>query len=209
MQNRFQSRKYPGEHLDYFAHAPAGTNMPLIVYLHGAGNRGEDISVLTSDGNLKGIVKNRCEQAYLLAPQCHKETWFDLFHVLCELISLARQDSRVDSSRVYLIGVSMGGYAAWQLCISHPEWFAAAVPVCGGGMYWNAGRLKNLPVWAFHGLKDTTVLPGESSRMVDAINRAGGRARLTWFAQADHNAWEPTFASEEMWDWLFRQKQQE
>ena len=181
---------------------------PLLIYVHGAGGRGRDIEVLYN-GDFFDTVKKQNLNVVTVAPQCYEDTWFSIFEQLQEFLLHVINQDYIDKDRVYVIGASMGCYTTWQLAMSRPELFAAIVPICGGGMYWNAGRLKNLPVWAFHGLKDTTVLPGESSRMVDAINRAGGRARLTWFAQADHNAWEPTFASEEMWDWLFRQKQQE
>ena len=210
-EHKFRSAKHPGDYLDYLSYAPTTPTdkLPLMIYIHDAGNRGSSLKPLRNDHILQDIARHRCTEAMLIAPQCHSETWFDLFHVLKELISNARQDSRVDSRRVYLLGAGMGAYAVWQLCISHPTWFAAAVPVCGGGMYWNAGRLKNLPVWAFHGLKDNTVLPCESSHMVDAINRLGGHAKLTCFPNADHNAWDPAFSHEPMWVWLFQQKIQE
>lgn len=94
----------------------------------------------------------------------------------------------MDQSRVYIIGVSMGAYATWQMCMSHPDWFSAAVPICGGGMYWDAQRLRNLPVWAFHGALDTVVLPSESKKMVDAVNQKGGNAKLTIFEKDGHNS---------------------
>ena len=100
------------------------------------------------------------------------------------------------------MGVSMGGYAAWQVGMSMPELFAAIVPICGGGMYWNASRLKNTPVWAFHGGRDPIVKPEESEKMVNAINSKGGDARLTIYPDHEHNAWSDTFANQEVFDWL-------
>lgn len=100
----------------------------------------------------------------------------------------------------------MGAYAAWQVAMSKPNWFAALVPVSGGGMYWNAARLKDLPVWAFHGALDTTVLPEESIHMVKAINNFGGNAKITIFPKDSHDSWTSAYSNDEMWQWLFKQK---
>lgn len=98
----------------------------------------------------------------------------------------------------------MGGYGTWQLAMSMPEYFAAIAPICGGGMYWNAGRLINVPVWAFHGALDTTVLPEESKKMVDAVNKKGGQARLTVYPENAHNAWSDTYANPELFAWFLQ-----
>ena len=90
--------------------------------------------------------------------------------------------------------------------MSRPELFAAIVPICGGGMYWNAARLKNMGVWAFHGDADKTVFVEESIKMVEAINKKGGNARLTVYEGVLHNSWTPTFQSKEMWEWLLAQR---
>ena len=107
-----------------------------------------------------------------------------------------------DPDRLYLMGISMGGYAAWQLAISQPELFAAMIPICGGGMYWSASRLKEIPIWAFHGGKDTTVLPEESVHMVEKVNKRGGSAKLTIYPENEHNAWTDTFENPEVFAWL-------
>ena len=96
----------------------------------------------------------------------------------------------------------MGGYGTWQLAMSLPELFAAIVPVCGGGMYWNASRLVNIPIWAFHGAKDTTVFKEESIKMVDAVNKCGGKAKLTIYPENGHDAWSDTYKNPEVFDWL-------
>ena len=101
-----------------------------------------------------------------------------------------------------MMGASMGGYAVWQLAMSMPEHFAAIVPICGGGMYWNAGRLANLPIWAFHGGKDKYVLPEESQKMVDAVNENGGRAKLTVYPENAHDAWSDTYKNKQVFLWL-------
>ena len=100
----------------------------------------------------------------------------------------------------------MGGYAAWQLAMSMPEYFAAIVPICGGGMYWNADRLVNVPIWAFHGEKDSAVLVEESVKMVNAFNQAGGNARLTVYPNTGHDAWSDTYCNPEVFEWLLAHK---
>ena len=206
----FYSQKHAGEYLDFLEYCPpnAADKLPLLLYIHGAGSRGNDLSQMAAVGPIKELQKGRKINAVLLAPQCHSETWFDLFGVLSEFIETARKRENADPDRVYIAGVSMGAYATWQMCISHPDWFAAAVPVCGGGMYWNAARLKDLPVWAFHGALDTVVLPEESMKMVAAINKSGGNAKLTIFPKDDHNSWDNAFAMDELWKWLFEQKKE-
>lgn len=207
---RFDSRKYPGEYLDYLFYQPAGSEkLPLLMHLPGAGSRGTDLQMLGSGGFIGSVIARGGVPARVIIPQCRFETWFDYFHVLCEFLEENIGDTVIDNSRIYLSGTSMGAYAVWQLCISHPDWVTAAVPVCGGGMYWDAGRLKDIPVWAFHGAKDNTVYCCESQHMVDRINSIGGNAKLTIFPEADHNAWDPAYSCEEMWDWLFRQKKGE
>lgn len=207
---RFDSKKYPGEYLDYLFYQPAGSEkLPLLMHLPGAGSRGTDLRMLGSGGFIGSVIARGGVPARVIIPQCRFETWFDYFHVLCEFLEENIGDAVIDKSRIYLSGASMGAYAVWQLCISHPDWVTAAVPVCGGGMYWDAGRLKDIPVWAFHGAKDDTVYCCESQHMVDRINSIGGNAKLTIFPEADHNAWDPAYSCEEMWDWLFRQKKGE
>ena len=204
--HRFDSEQFPGEFLDYMLYQPESSEkLPLMIYLPGAGCRGTSLRQIGTGGFIQSVINKGGLPARIIIPQCRFETWFDYFHVLCEFIQANIHHPAVDPKRVYITGASMGGYAAWQLCISHPEWFAAAVPVCGGGMYWDAGRLKDLPIWAFHGMQDTVVLPRESQQMVAQINQAGGHAKLTLVPHADHNAWDPAYGCEEMWSWLFSQ----
>ena len=178
----------------------------MLIYIHGAGSRGDTLSKMAEVGPIKELNSGRNIDAIVIAPQCHGDTWFDLFSVLTEFIDDYKNRENVDESRVYIAGVSMGAYATWQMCLSHPDWFAAAVPVCGGGMYWNAARLKNLPIWAFHGALDNVVFAEESIKMVSAINRNGGNAKLTIFPHDDHNSWDNAFSNNELWQWLFEQK---
>ncbi len=192
--------------LRYPRNFDAGKRWPLILFLHGAGTRGKQIAKL-QDNVFFPLTTGLADFPFVVAaPHCSVNTWFDCFEELrrfaCEMAKLPF----VDSERVYLMGASMGGYGAWQLAMSLPELFAAAVPICGGGMYWNAARLVNVPIWAFHGQLDPTVNVEESIRMVNAVNTRGGRARLTVYPENAHNAWSDTFRNPEVYTWLLAQK---
>lgn len=208
--NLFSEKKFKssvtGKELKYLYYSPDNTDdVPLVIYLHGAGSRGNELSQISHVGPIGELENGRAIPAKIAAPQCHGDTWFELFETLIDFAKNAVNEKGVDKRRIYLTGVSMGAYAAWQLAMTMPDMFAALVPVCGGGMYWNSERLKNMPVWAFHGALDNTVLPEESIKMVRGINQNGGNAKITVFEKADHNAWDPAFALDEMWDWMFSQ----
>ena len=205
---RFVSQKYRGEYLDYLYHKPANATgkLPLVLHLHGAGSRGNDLSLMKDQAVTEELKNGRNIPAVVVVPQCHADSWFDLFHVLTEFSDTFRHAEDVDIDRVYLTGLSMGGYGAWQLLLSHPDWFACAAVCCGGGMYWNAARLKDIPIRAFHGALDTTVFPEESKKMVDAVNLQGGHAELIVYENNGHDSWEPAFRDDRTWEWMFKQK---
>ncbi len=179
---------------------------PVVIFLHGAGTRGDDISKLVSNPFFSLTEKYKNFPFICVAPLCSENTWFDMWEHLEKLVTEISSLPFTDQSRIYLMGASMGGYATWQLAMSMPEYFAAIVPICGGGMYWNAGRLVNVPVWAFHGAKDTTVLLEESVKMVEAVKRHGGEAKLTVYTENSHDAWSDTYSNPEVFAWLLKQK---
>ena len=181
-----------------------GMKCPVLICIHGAGGRGgsyEDFkghSEFTISGKMEGFP------FITVAPMCPKVdgTWFDYFETLKDFIRHIAKEPFTDPARIYAMGGSMGGYTTWELAMSMPEYFAAIVPICGGGMYWNAGRLKNVPVWAFHGKLDPTVLVEESEKMVNAVNKRGGCAKLTVYPEAKHDAWTPTYSNPAVYEWL-------
>ena len=178
---------------------------PAIILLHGAGGRGTDIKPVLTNPYFMETEKYNYE-VVSFAPQCYSDTWFDIFEQLQEFIEFAINEPYVDEERIYLMGASMGGYATWQMGMSRPELFAAIVPICGGGMYWNAMRLKNVGVWAFHGEVDDVVFPEESKKMVDYVNAKGGNAKLTICEGVCHTSWLNAYNCTEMFEWLFAQK---
>lgn len=175
---------------------------PVLLLLHGAGGRGNDVEVLKENPFFLITNEKKNFPFISVAPLCSAETWFDLFGDLKQLVMDIANSDFADNKKIYAMGASMGGYGTWQLAMSMPEYFAAIVPICGGGMYWNAGRLKNVPVWAFHGALDDTVFVEESIKMVRAVNNCGGRARLTVYPENTHDAWSKTYANDEVFEWL-------
>jgi len=115
-------------------------------------------------------------------------------------------DYNVDLDRVYVTGLSMGGYGAWELAAEHPERFAAVLPICGAGSPADAGRLKDLPVWIVHGKRDAVVPFAHATEMYDALRKAGGRVRLTAYDDAGHDAWTRMYAGDEWYKWLLAQR---
>lgn len=177
---------------------------PVILCLHGSGSRGNDINVLLSSSFFLETEKIENFQFVLVAPLCSENTWFDLWVDLKALVRKVASMPYINNKHIYMMGASMGGYGTWQLAMSMPQYFAAIAPICGGGMYWNAGRLVNVPVWAFHGAKDTCVFPEESKKMVDAVNCCGGNAKLTLYPENDHNAWSDTYSNPELYNWFLQ-----
>lgn len=205
-----RKEEYVFEEMKYIVSYPENYNedlkYPVILFLHGAGSRGSDISVLKTNPYFKITDTLDGFPFVSVAPQCYENTWFDLFETLKRFVLYIKSCSFADKNRIYMMGASMGGYAVWQLAMSMPECFAAIVPICGGGMYWNAGRLAELPVWAFHGGKDKCVLMEESQKMVDAVNENGGKAKLTIYPENAHDAWSDTYKNKQVYLWLLENK---
>ena len=193
------------ESLPYFIQYPdgytEGGKHPVFLFLHGAGTRGTDMHPLVTNSFFRR-AQEFAPEAVCVAPLCGANTWFDVFETLIRFAKAVSEMPFTDPDRLYLAGNSMGGYGTWQLAMSVPELFAAILPICGGGMAWNAARLKDVPVWAFHGAQDHTVDPSESERMVAAVNAKGGCAKLTIYPENGHNSWTDTFNNPETYRWL-------
>lgn len=196
-------------------YAADGTNRwPLILFLHGAGERGTNVWRATIHGPTKFIEKNPGFPFIVVTPVCpegHK--WSD--EIVLGILDSVIAKHAVDTNRIYLTGLSMGGYGAWSLLTTFPERFAAAAPICGGEG--NIGivlslmdktkgpALKNLPVWAFHGGKDNVVRVEESERMVKLLKNAGNKnVNLTIYPEAEHNSWTQTYDDPELYKWFLK-----
>jgi predicted peptidase len=190
--------------------AKAAKHWPMILFLHGAGERGTNIWKAAVHGPPK-IVKEKPDFPFIVvSPQCPDgQFWSN--EVLLGLLDEVTTKYAVDESRIYLTGLSMGGYGTWALGAAHPEKFAAIAPICGGGepiavlltSRDKTQALKTLPVWAFHGAKDTTVPVTESERMVAAMKKAGCQeVKLTVYPEANHDSWTETYNNPELYDWF-------
>lgn len=182
---------------------------PLILFLHGAGERGDDLELVKKHGPPKLVEQGKDFPFIIVSPQCPADRWWpEKTDVLVALLDQIIQEYEVDTSRIYLTGLSMGGFGAWSLATRYPKRFAAVAPICGGGAPYLADRFKDLPVWAFHGAKDNVVPLQESKRMVDAINAKGGRAKLTVYPDAGHDSWTAAYNNQKLYEWFLEHRRQ-
>jgi predicted peptidase len=198
---------------------------PLVLFLHGAGERGTDNSKqLTQGAGEFAKPENRGPYpCFVVAPQCPPNcrwvevSWTLRSHTMpekpsapmklaLELVEKLAADLPVDTDRIYVTGLSMGGYGAWDAIQRRPELFAAAIPICGGGDTAQAPKLKSIPIWAFHGDKDPTVPVRRTTDMIEAVARAGGSPKMTIYSGIAHNCWTATYANPKVLVWLFAQK---
>ena len=201
-----------------------GKNYPLVLFLHGAGERGSDNqSQLVWGAHAFAEESFRNEHpAIVIAPQAPAESfWSDLTWLRGENapwsgpsrpLALAHQVVQqyagsypIDPDRIYATGLSMGGFGTWDLITQHPDYYAAAMPICGGGNPELAYRLASFPVWTFHGALDTVVPPTLSRAMIDAIREAGGLPGYTEYPDMDHFSWVPAYEDRFALEWLFSQ----
>ena len=182
-------------------------NWPLLLFLHGAGERGVDLEQVKVHGPPKMIAQGRDFPFVVISPQCPEDVWWSI-EALHALLDEVVQTHRIDESRIYVTGLSMGGYGSWGLAYAYPERFAAVVPICGGGEPEKAPLMKEIPTWVFHGAKDTAVPLQRSQEMVDALEEAGSDVRFTVYPEAGHvGAWENAYGDPELWEWLEKQRQ--
>jgi predicted peptidase len=215
----------------YVVYVPEGytaeTAWPLIVFLHGAGERGDDGLAQTKAGLGPAIKKMPSRfPAIVLMPQCPREqVWNTRHDGLDAQLAKTLADYNIDESRIYLTGLSMGGYGAWLWGAIHTDSVAAIMPICGGGAPTaiqnllgvgggnpygsHASRLRALatvPIWAFHGGADGVVPPEESRNMVKEIKARGGNIRYTEYEGVGHNSWDRAYQESEGIEWLLKQK---
>ena len=174
---------------------------PVIMFLHGSGERGSDLNRVKVHGPPKIVEQKKDFPFIVVSPQLPEGQWWDS-QVLVALLDDVLASHAADPDRVYLTGLSLGGYGTWETAVRYPDRFAAIAPICGGGIPFRAQSLKNIPVWAFHGDKDTAVPVERSIEMVEAVKRAGGDAQLTRYPDAGHDSWTETYDNPELYAWL-------
>jgi len=198
---------------------------PLVVFLHGAGERGSDNNSQLKHGAKEFATdENRKKYpAYVLAPQCPSGLkWVEVdwtlprseipeapsqsMVLLKGLIDTMKESSNINKSRIYITGLSMGGYGTWDAVARYENLFAAAAPICGGGDPKTVSRFAKLPLWCFHGSEDPTVPVGRSREMIDALKAIGASPRYIEYAGVEHDSWTETYKNPELFSWLFEQK---
>lgn len=198
---------------------------PLVLFLHGAGERGVDNEKQLIHG-LNDFAADEIVAkypAFVVAPQCPvgkkwvEVDWSADSHVIpakpsvplaasLELLDSIAKEFSIDADRVYITGLSMGGYGVWDALAREPQRFAAAAVVCGGGDPAQADKMKGVPIWAFHGDEDTAVKPKRSREMIAALKAAGGEPKYTEYPKTGHNSWAKTYSDPALYEWLFAQK---
>ncbi|HEU5116281.1 MAG TPA: prolyl oligopeptidase family serine peptidase [Isosphaeraceae bacterium] len=200
--------------LHYLLYLPKGYDedqnkkWPLVLFLHGAGESGDNLQKVKAHGPPSLVAKGQDFPFILVSPQSPGRGWNP--DTLNGLLDDVAEHYRVDPDRVYLTGLSMGGYGTWTLAAAHPDRFAAIVPICGGGNPKDAFKLKDVPTWVFHGARDNTVPLGRSTDMVEALKAADAReVKFTVYPDAGHDSWTETYNNPEVFEWLLSHKRGE
>jgi predicted peptidase len=178
---------------------------PLLLFLHGAGERGNDLDRVKVHGPPKLIAAGKEFPFIVVSPQCPNNQWWQP-HELASLLDEIVEKYAVDPDRIYVTGLSMGGFGTWSLAGFSPERFAALVPICGGGDPFIARRFGRTPVWVFHGAKDSVVPLAASEKMVEAVKASNGNVKFTVYPEAGHDSWTAAYDDPELYTWLLEQK---
>ena len=202
------SRKVTVE-IDYLLYLPKDyeqkASWPLLIFLHGSGERGADLELVKRHGPPKKIAAGHSYPFIVVSPQCPKhERWQPV--VLDALLDDLIEKLKVDKSRVYLTGLSMGGQGAWNWAAVSPERFAAIAPICGRADRGAAEVLAKTPIWVFHGAKDEAVPVEQSERIVAALKKLGSDVKFTVYPEAGHDSWSETYDNPALYEWLLDQK---
>ncbi len=207
-----QEKKSEKAGLSYLLYLPPGHDkaekpFPLILFLHGAGESGSDLKKVKIHGPPKIVEKKRDFEFIVVSPQSPGRGW--RADKLLMLLDEVGKECKVDKDRVYVTGLSMGGFGTWSLAAAAPDRFAAIAPICGGGDPKTAEKIKALPIWVFHGDKDNAVPIKRSQDMVDALKAAGADVKFTIYPGVGHDSWTKTYDNPELYKWFLSHKRGE
>ena len=199
--------------LNYLITAPSGFDisakaekLPLIVFLHGMGERGDNIELIKLHGVPKLFDRNQDYKGLrviTLSPQCPDgSAWINITTPVKELIDIAASEYNVDIKKISITGISMGGFGTWEMAMRFPHAFSACAPICGGGQSFMASALRDMPIRAFHGEADTVVSVEYTRDMIKAIKNAGGDPDVTYYPGIDHNCWDLAYEQTNLIPWL-------
>ena len=197
--------------VNYLLYLPDGykqdssKNWPLMIFLHGSGERGNDLEMVKRHGPPKMIEQGKKFPFIVVSPQAEERHGWDA-QELYDLLQNCKQAYRIDPDRIYLTGLSMGGSGTWDLALKHPEEFAAIVPICGGGDTAEIWKLRNMPVWCFHGAKDSSVPIAMDQKMINALGKYNPSVKFTVYPDLGHDSWTTTYNNDSLYQWLLLQK---
>jgi predicted esterase len=181
---------------------------PLLIFLHGSGERGDNLMQVAKHGPPKLAEEGKDFPFIVVSPQCREGgQWITA--QLNDLLNQVIRENRIDTTRVYLTGLSMGGFGTWDWAIQNPERFAAIVPICGGGEPEKVWSIRKMPIWVFHGAKDNAVPLKRSEQMVEALKKVGNPVQFTIYPEAYHDSWTETYNNPALYEWLLKQQKQE
>ncbi len=184
---------------------------PTILFLHGAGERGNNLNLIKKKGIPKVALENPDFPFLTISPQCPADEWWnDKFELLKDVLFETVEEYNGDKKRIYLTGLSMGGYGSWHLAAEYSGIFAAVVPICGGvftllGFPHKFKKLVNTPIWVFHGEKDDVVPIEESEKIVNFLKEENGKVKFTKYPNLKHDSWTITYDNPELYNWLLKQ----
>ncbi len=196
----------------YLLYLPAGCRKegkkwPLVLFLHGSGERGTDLELVKRHGPPRLVDEGANFPFILISPQCPEDENWDVT-TLKALLDRITKLYEVDRSRIYLTGLSRGGNGTWKMAIAHPDLFAAIVPICGWGDPTRVSVLKDVPAWVFHGRQDTTVAFERGEAMVKSLKAAGGNVLFTVYPESGHDCWTETYVNPRLYEWMLNQKRE-
>ena len=196
-----------GEYLLYLPqnYETSKDKWPLMLFLHGAGERGDDLEKVKVHGPPKLVANGKEFPFVLVSPQCPEGMWWST-DVLDALLIEITENYNIDENRIYVTGLSMGGFGTWALAEKYPHRFAAIAPVCGGGDPAAVPTFSHLPVWVFHGAKDNVVPIDRSEAMVNELKKNGADVQFTVYPEAGHDSWTETYDNPALYEWFLKQR---
>ena len=225
-----------GDHqLRYLLQAPRGdkpaSGWPLMLFLHGYGECGDEIEKVKKHGPPKLTAEfEQLGKCVIVSPQCPRDSWWRVAALKQLVDEVMAERGDIDAGRIYVTGLSMGGYGTWSLISHYPDFFAAAIPICGGGdplrlpknlppikqgirnefLPQGLQQAKDLPLWTFHGQQDRSVPVAETKRLAELLKQAGSQVKVTIYPEAGHiEAWQNAYRDRSVWQWLFSQRRAE
>jgi len=201
-QQTEQVSKLGVKYLEYFPEINEGDeNLPLLIFLHGMGERGDDLTKLKLHGPPSFLDEKKDFPFITISPQCPDTIYWNE-EILLPFYEEIIAKYLIDKKRIYLTGLSMGGFGTWESIVAKPDLFAAAAPICGGGDPSKLKAVKSMPIWVFHGAKDQVVPLLRSEEMVNKLKEVGSKVKFTIYPEATHDSWTETYSNPKLYEWL-------